>query len=78
VDIPGDVLHLQELAVTKGTDLGHHVGGWELTDEGGASGWRATCSYCGAVVYIRREHGLSGIAGQLTVDRCPHAVRAIS
>jgi hypothetical protein len=77
-DVPADVLQLQELGMAKGSGLGHLVGGWEMTVEDGGAGWRATCSRCGAVVYIRQEHGLMGIAGQLILDPCPQAIRAVN
>lgn len=77
VDPPAEVLQFQELAVAKATNLGHLVGGWELTVEDGGSGWRAICSRCGAVGYIRQEQGLLGVAGRLTLDPCPRAMQAV-
>lgn len=65
-----DVVQLQELAVARAERLGHVVGPWRPVDERDSQSWVANCEQCGAVAYVRREHGLLGIAGALCTDPC--------
>jgi hypothetical protein len=62
---------LTELASSRATRLGHVVGPWAATEETDVAAWRATCRRCGAVGYIREEHGLRGVAGRLCSESCP-------
>lgn len=68
-----DVADLQEVAVQKSRALGHVLTEWARVDEGDAAAWRATCVRCAAVVYVRSESGLLGVAGTVLTDRCPGA-----
>lgn len=65
-----DVIRLQEVTLQKSRALGHDLSDWVPVDEGGAVAWRATCSRCRGVVYVRSEGGLLGAAGALLVEPC--------
>jgi hypothetical protein len=68
-----DFEDLQELALDKARTLGHTPAEWVAADEASASARRTTCTRCGMIGYVRREHGLIGMAGELLADRCPRA-----
>ena len=51
--------------------LGHALGPWSDESDESAVARRATCTICGAVVYVRVEDGLAGAAGKACSEPCP-------
>jgi hypothetical protein len=57
-------------AEERARGLGHRLGAWEDRSEGSVTAWRATCSTCAAVAYVRIAGGLLGAAGEACTEPC--------